>query len=199
MEAVSTSIPGVLVLRSDVFCDRRGHFLESYNRRELARAGIHSRFVQDNVSHSRRNVVRGLHYQTRQHAQGKLVRALHGSIYDVAVDIRIDSPAFGCHFGIELNAEEGHALWIPAGLAHGFSVLSEEAVVHYKVTNYYFPQHERCLRWNDPELGIEWPLNGPALLSPKDAIGASLSSLGLAPESRLPGGKASEYSSFVMM
>lgn len=170
MYVTRPEIPGVLLLQSEIFRDARGHFLESYNRRELARAGINQRFVQDNVACSARNVVRGLHYQGR-HPQGKLVRPLHGSIYAVALDIRTDSLAFGKHYGVQLDADDGHALWIPPGLAHGFSVISEAAVVLYKMTNYWTPQFERTLRWDDPDLHINWPLSGPAVLSANDQAG----------------------------
>jgi dTDP-4-dehydrorhamnose 3,5-epimerase len=166
-----TAIPEVLVLEPKVFGDSRGFFLESWNERAFAAAGIPGRFVQDNHSRSGRNVLRGLHYQLRQ-AQGKLVRVIAGEIYDVAVDIRRSSATFGRWVGERLSAENRRMMWVPAGFAHGFLVVSDAAEVLYKATDYYAPEHERTIAWNDPDLAIAWPLAGEAVLSAKDAAGA---------------------------
>jgi dTDP-4-dehydrorhamnose 3,5-epimerase len=165
-----TAIPGVLVLEPKVFGDSRGFFLESWNERAFAAAGIPGRFVQDNHSRSGRNVLRGLHYQLRQ-VQGKLVRVIAGEIYDVAVDIRRSSPTFGRWVGLALSAENRRMIWVPPGFAHGFLVVSDAAEVLYKATDYYAPEHERTIAWNDPELAIAWPLSGEAVLSAKDVAG----------------------------
>jgi len=171
-----TAITEVLVLEPKVFGDERGFFFESYNRREFARAtGLEVEFVQDNHSRSARNVLRGLHYQVRQ-AQGKLVRVTAGEIWDVAVDLRRGSPSFGRWVGARLDADSRRMLWIPPGFAHGFVVLSERAEVLYKATDFYAPEHERTLLWNDPALGIAWPLAGEPLMSEKDRRGAPLAS-----------------------
>ncbi len=173
MKVTPTRLPEVLLLEPRVFGDSRGFFFESWNEREFERAGIHARFVQDNHSRSGRGVLRGLHYQIRQ-PQGKLIRVVAGEIFDVAVDIRRSSPGFGRWDGIRLSAESHNMLWIPIGFAHGFCVLSEFAEVLYKATDCYAPEHERCIIWNDPELGIDWPLQGEPELSAKDASGARL-------------------------
>lgn len=174
MKVVPTAIPEVLLLEPRVFGDERGFFLEPYNKRTFRQAtGLDLEFVQDNHSRSRRGVLRGLHYQIRQ-PQGKLIRALAGRIFDVAVDLRRSSPTFGKWVGLELSADSMHVLWIPPGFAHGFAVLSEQADIIYKTTDYYAPEHERTVRWNDPQLGIAWPLSGEPLLSEKDRRGASL-------------------------
>jgi len=173
MKATQTRLPEVLLLEPRVFGDSRGFFFESWNEREFERAGIHARFVQDNHSRSGRGVLRGLHYQIRQ-PQGKLIRVVAGEIFDVAVDIRRSSPNFGRWDGIRLSAESHNMLWVPVGFAHGFCVLSEFAEVLYKTTDFYAPEHERCIIWNDPELGIDWPLQGVPALSAKDAAGARL-------------------------
>ena len=176
MQVVKTGIPDLLVLEPKVFGDDRGFFMESYNKRVLTTlAGIDDEFVQDNHSRSARNVLRGLHYQIRQ-PQGKLVRAVTGAIFDVAVDIRRSSPTFGKAFCIELSAINKRLLWIPPGFAHGFLAVSEVAEVLYKATDYYAPEHERCLLWNDAAVGIQWPLDGPPLVSGKDARGSPLKS-----------------------
>ncbi len=169
-------IPDILEVRPDRFEDPRGYFLEVYREDLFREAGIPTEFVQDNQSGSRQGVLRGLHYQIKQ-PQGKLVRVLAGEIFDVAVDLRRSSPAFGRWFGLCLSAHEKNQLWIPAGFAHGFYVLSEVAEIHYKATDYYAPQWERTILWNDPGLGIRWPLiDGPApLVSTKDAAGKRLS------------------------
>ena len=174
MKVTPTTLPEVLLLEPRVFGDSRGFFFESWNEREFERAGIRARFVQDNHSRSEKGVLRGLHYQVRQ-PQGKLIRVIAGEIFDVAVDIRRGSPGFGKWEGVRLSAESRSMLWIPVGFAHGFCVLSEFAEVLYKATDFYAPEYERCLLWNDPDLGIVWPLPAaPPLLSAKDAAGARL-------------------------
>lgn len=172
MKAISTAIADVLVLEPKVFGDDRGFFFESFNLqrfRELT--GPEIDFVQDNHSKSARNVLRGLHYQVAPKAQGKLVRVVQGEVFDVAVDIRPESPTFGCWVGERLSAENKRQMWIPPGLAHGFVTLSETAEFLYKTTDYYSPEHERCIAWNDPTLRIEWPLQGEPVLSAKDRTG----------------------------
>jgi dTDP-4-dehydrorhamnose 3,5-epimerase len=174
VKVVGTAIPDVLALEPRVFGDERGFFLEPYNRRTFREAtGLDVEFVQDNHSRSRRGVLRGLHYQVRQ-PQGKLVRVLSGRIFDVAVDLRRSSPSFGKWVGLEIDADSMRMLWIPPGFAHGFLVLSESADVFYKATDYYAPQHERTLRWDDPQLAIAWPLAGEPTLSDKDRRGSLL-------------------------
>ena len=174
MKVVPTAIPDVLVLEPRVFGDARGFFMESYNRRAFREAtGVDVEFVQDNHSKSARNVLRGLHYQVRQ-PQGKLVRVVAGEVYDVAVDIRRGSPTFGKWAGFTLSAESKRMAWIPPGFAHGFLVISESAEFLYKTTEYYAPEHERTLLWNDPALGIDWPLEGEPLLAAKDRSGKRL-------------------------
>lgn len=173
MKAIPTSLPGVLILEPKVFGDDRGFFLESYNTKVFeSLTGCQQPFVQDNHSRSSKNVLRGLHYQLPPKAQGKLVRAVAGEILDVAVDIRRSSPTFGKWEAIRLSAENKRQLWVPPGFAHGFLVLSETAEVIYKVTEYYAPDCDRGIRWDDPELNINWGLNGPPLLSAKDVGGA---------------------------
>jgi dTDP-4-dehydrorhamnose 3,5-epimerase len=167
-------LPEVLILEPRVFEDERGVFYESHNQREFeAATGVRAVFVQDNQSRSKRNVLRGLHYQNPQ-PQGKLIRVLAGEVFDVVVDIRRSSPDFGKWNSIRLSAENRLALWVPIGFAHGFLVVSEYADVFYKTTDYYAPQHEHCILWNDPELAIAWPLGGPPDLSPKDLHGKPL-------------------------
>lgn len=174
MNVTPTEIPDVLMLSPRVFADDRGSFFESFNRRAFAEAvGREVEFVQDNQSTSRRHVLRGLHYQEPQ-PQGKLVRALVGTIFDVAADIRPGSATFGRWVGVELSAANRRQLWVPEGLAHGFLVLSESAEVLYKTTDFYAPSCERCLRWDDPTLAIAWPLTAPPLLSPRDAAAPTL-------------------------
>ena len=175
MKAVATAIPDVLVIEPAVFGDARGFFYESWNRRRFAELiGRDVDFVQDNHSMSARGVLRGLHYQLRQ-AQGKLVRVAAGEVYDVVVDLRRSSKTFGRSVGISLSAENRRMLWVPEGFAHGFLVVSETAEFLYKTTDYYAPEHERSLLWNDPALGIEWPLEGrEPVLKPKDAAGTPL-------------------------
>jgi dTDP-4-dehydrorhamnose 3,5-epimerase len=172
MNVIPTSIPDVLIIEPRVFGDDRGFFFESYNERDFGNAtGIMSRFVQDNHSKSARHVLRGLHYQI-MHPQGKLVRVISGEVYDVAVDIRKNSPTFGKWVGEILSTENRRMLWIPEGFAHGFLVLSDSAEFLYKTTDYWSPEHERTISWNDPDLAIDWPLNGEEpLLSGKDRQG----------------------------
>ncbi len=171
MKVTPTAISDVLIIEPDVFGDERGFFFESYNEnRFAAETGIRQRFVQDNHSRSARNVLRGLHYQIQQ-AQGKLVRVAIGEVFDVAVDLRKNSPTFGQWTGVRLSAENKRMLWVPEGFAHGFLVLSESADFLYKTTNYYAPAHERCIAWNDPDIGIEWPLAGTPTLAAKDRVG----------------------------
>ncbi|MEO6362839.1 MAG: dTDP-4-dehydrorhamnose 3,5-epimerase [Caldimonas sp.] len=177
MQASETALDGVLVLEPRVFGDERGFFLESFSERAFAQAtGLDVRFVQDNHSRSSRGVLRGLHWQLAPHAQGKLVRVVQGAVFDVAVDIRPGSASFGQWAGVELSAENRKQLWIPAGLAHGFLVLSDTADFLYKTTAYYEPAFERALRWDDPEVGIAWPDAGqPPIVSAKDAAAPGLS------------------------
>jgi len=176
MEFTPTSIPDVILVKPRVFGDHRGFFLESYVKSRFAAAGINAEFVQDNHSKSGQGVLRGLHYQIRQ-PQGKLVRVTAGEVFDVAVDLRCSSPTFGQWVGARLSADNFQMLWIPPGFAHGFYVLSPEgAEFQYKCTDYYAPEHERVLLWNDPAIGIDWPLiNGKApTLAAKDAAGTPL-------------------------
>lgn len=173
IKKIATSLPGVFVLEPRLFGDERGFFLESYSERVFAEAGIIERFVQDNHSFSTKNVLRGLHYQIQQ-AQGKLVRVADGEILDVAVDLRRSSATFGKWEAVRLSGANKRMLWIPAGFAHGFRVASETAHVLYKATDYYAPEHERTLSWNDPELKIEWDLDGEPIVSTKDQRGRSL-------------------------
>lgn len=175
MNVVSTEIPEVLILEPKVFGDQRGFFMESFNQRKFQQAtGLDEKFVQDNHSRSRKGVLRGLHYQVQQ-PQGKLVRVVRGAVFDVAVDIRKNSPNFGQWVGVELTEENFRQLWVPAGFAHGFLVLSETADFLYKTTDYYAPEYEHCIRWDDPTIGIKWPLSAPPELSAKDEAGLLLS------------------------
>ena len=171
MNIIPTAIPDVLVIEPSVFGDDRGFFFESFNAREFERlTGIQPPIMQDNHSRSARKVLRGLHYQITQ-PQGKLVRVVAGEVFDVAVDIRRSSPTFGRWVANNLSAENKKQMWVPVGFAHGFQVLSEYAEVLYKTTDYYAPQHERCILWNDPQVDIQWPLDGEPRLSAKDAKG----------------------------
>ncbi len=177
MKAIPTAIPDVLLLEPVVYTDARGYFLESWNYCTFRDAtGLEADFVQDNHSRSLKGTLRGLHYQIR-HPQGKLVRVVSGSVFDVAVDLRKRSESFGKWVGIELSAENHRQLWIPQGFAHGFLILSDYADFLYKTTDYYAPQSERCLQWNDPELAIDWPLEGEPVLSAKDANGRRFSEI----------------------
>jgi dTDP-4-dehydrorhamnose 3,5-epimerase len=175
MRATALALPGVLLIEHQGFEDLRGAFYESWNERAFAAAGIEARFVQENVSVSKRYVLRGLHYQIT-HAQGKLVRVLAGEIFDVLVDLRRSSPAFGRTVQVVLDARARHSLWVPAGLAHGFLALAEDTQVHYKVTDFWAREAERTLAWNDPALGIKWPLpqHLAPILSDKDREGQPL-------------------------
>jgi len=166
MNIESTPLPGVLLIKPDVFGDARGFFLETWNRRRYREAGLDQEFVQDNVSLSRKGILRGLHFQNPC-PQGKLVQALQGEVFDVAVDIRVGSPTFGQWFGALLSGENHHQLYVPEGFAHGFCVLSETALFSYKCTDFYNPSAEYSLRWDDPDLGITWPIDNP-VLSAKD-------------------------------
>jgi dTDP-4-dehydrorhamnose 3,5-epimerase len=166
MKVTATELPGVLVIEPKVFGDPRGWFCETFSAARYAEAGIAGPFVQDNVSRSGRGIVRGLHLQ-HPHAQGKLVSVIEGAVLDVAVDLRVGSPAFGKWVARKLTAENHEQLWIPAGLAHGFCVLGESALFAYKCTDYYHPEHEVGVVWNDPDLGIAWPVQEP-VISPKD-------------------------------
>lgn len=173
MKVTNTEIPEVLVLEPPVHQDNRGFFLESYNRRTFKDAtGLEIDFVQDNHAFSVRNVLRGLHYQIRQ-AQGKLVYVMTGEIFDVAVDLRRNSPTFGKWVGVTLTGAGHRMIWIPQGFAHGYLALSEHAIVFYKTTDYYAPQHERTILWSDPGLGIRWPLGGEPMVSDKDRQGVA--------------------------
>lgn len=173
MEFIPTKIPDVILIKPKIFGDERGFFLETYREDKFTQAGISAKFVQENHSSSQEGVLRGLHYQIRQ-SQGKLVRVIAGEIWDIAVDIRRNSPTFGQWVGIILSAENKYQLWIPPGFAHGFYVLSEQAEVTYKVTDYYAPEWERSIFWNDPQLGIDWQLSVPPILSQKDLAGKLL-------------------------
>lgn len=174
MKVTPTAIADVLILEPKVFGDARGFFFESYNAKTFAQAtGVTAEFVQDNHSRSARGVLRGLHYQLHQ-PQGKLVRVARGAVFDVAVDVRRSSPSFGQWVGVELSEENQRQLWVPAGFAHGFVVLSDSADFLYKTTGYYAPEHERCIAWNDAELAIAWPMQQAPAVSVKDAAGVSL-------------------------
>ena len=174
---IKSAIPDVLIIESPVFGDDRGHFLESYCESVWDGAGLGHRFVQDNLSFSHRGTLRGMHYQIRPHAMGKLIRALAGSVYDVAVDLREGSPHFGKWVGAELTANNGRALWVPQGFAHGFVALADDTVVLYKCTAEYAPKSERSLHYADPSVGIEWPIE-PKFIAEKDEAAPSLSELG---------------------
>jgi dTDP-4-dehydrorhamnose 3,5-epimerase len=174
MKVTPTALADALLIEPRVFGDARGFFFESYNRRAFAQAGIDVEFVQDNHSRSARGVLRGLHYQI-EHAQGKLVRVIMGEVYDVAVDMRRSSPTFGRSIGMRLSAHDKHMLWIPRGFAHGFLVLSETAEFLYKTTDYWYPEFERSLLWNDSALGIAWPVQQAPTLAAKDAAGTPFS------------------------
>ena len=173
MQVTPTALPDVLLIAPRVYGDERGFFFESWNRRAFAAAGIDRDFVQDNHSRSSRGVLRGLHYQI-EHPQGKLVRVTEGEVFDVAVDLRRSRPTFGRSVGFVLSAANRRMLWIPPGFAHGFVVLSEFAEFLYKATDYWHPEHERTLLWNDPALGIDWPFDGTPTIAAKDAAGVPL-------------------------
>ena len=176
MKITRLDIPDVILLEPTVFCDDRGFFLESFNQKMFEEAtGLSPTFVQDNHSKSARGVLRGLHYQLPPRSQGKLVRVVQGEVFDVAVDIRKSSPTFGRWVGEQLSAENKKQVWIPEGFAHGFIVVSEEAEFLYKATNYYAPELERCILWNDSDVGIAWPGGDVPQLSGKDKLGVSIS------------------------
>ena len=180
MQAIPTAIPEVLIIEPRVFGDERGFFFESYNRKTMTALGLEMEFVQDNHSRSSKGVLRGLHYQ-RSHPQGKLVRVIAGEVYDVAVDLRRSSPSFGRWVAVELSAENKRMLWVPPGFAHGFLTQSESAEVLYKTTDYWHPEDERCLLWNDPKLAIAWPLVAEPQLAAKDRAGLLLAEAELYP------------------
>lgn len=181
MNIILTDIPEVFIIEPKVFQDERGFFFEAFNHQMFTdKTGISVNFVQDNHSFSKQNVLRGLHYQIQQ-PQGKLIRAIAGTIFDVAVDIRKSSPTFGRWVSCELSALNKRLLWIPPGFAHGFVVLSEIAEVLYKTTDYYAPSGDRCIIWNDPDLAIDWPLTNPPILSAKDACGKSFQTADIFP------------------
>lgn len=174
MKATETKLAGVYLLEPTVFGDARGYFFESFNNKKFeSLTGFLPHFVQDNQSKSSKGVLRGLHYQVTPKAQGKLVRVVKGAVFDVAVDIRPDSPTFGQWEGVELSEDNHAQLWIPPGLAHGFVTLTDEAIFQYKVTDYWSKDHEKCLKWNDPELNIDWGFEGEPMVSAKDAEGQS--------------------------
>jgi dTDP-4-dehydrorhamnose 3,5-epimerase len=174
MQIKTTNLPGVVVIEPQVFGDARGFFFESFNQRRFGElTGCNPKFVQDNHSKSAKNVLRGLHYQIQQ-AQGKLVRVVAGEVFDVSVDIRKSSPTFGKWFGVTLSAENKRQVWIPEGFAHGFLVLSDSAEFLYKTTDYWAPEYDRTVLWNDPAIGIEWPISGAPLLAQKDQNGKLL-------------------------
>ncbi|WP_316151128.1 dTDP-4-dehydrorhamnose 3,5-epimerase [Cupriavidus sp. BIC8F] len=174
LNVIRTEIPDVLIIEPKVFGDSRGFFFESFNAKQFEEAtGVTRTFVQDNHSRSTRNVLRGLHYQI-QHPQGKLVRVVAGEVFDVAVDLRKSSPTFGKWVGVTLSAENKRQLWVPEGFAHGFVVISDSAEFLYKTTDYWYPEHERSLLWNDADVGIDWPIDSEPLLAAKDAAGRQL-------------------------
>jgi len=181
MNVVATRLPEVLIIEPRVFGDARGYFFESWSAARYAEAGVGGPFVQDNISRSRRGILRGLHLQN-PHAQGKLVSALEGEVFDVAVDVRVGSPRFGQWVGELLSSRNRRQLWVPQGFAHGFCVLSEDAIFHYKCTDSYHPESELSVAWNDPAIGVEWPIDAPTL-NEKDAGGLRLADI---PAARLP-------------
>jgi dTDP-4-dehydrorhamnose 3,5-epimerase len=181
MNIVETDLPDVLIIEPSVFGDERGFFMESYNERRYREAGIPNRFVQDNLSFSGHSVLRGLHFQNPQ-AQGKLVCVLRGEVFDVAVDVRVGSPTFGRWTGVTLSAENKRQFWVPPAFAHGFVVTGEEALFFYKCTDYYAPEYDRAILWNDPKIGIEWPIEAP-ILSDKDRAAPTLDDM---PKEALP-------------
>ncbi|AOC51602.1 dTDP-4-dehydrorhamnose 3,5-epimerase [Microcystis aeruginosa NIES-2481] len=181
MKVIPTEIPDVLIIEPQVYGDDRGFFLESFNQKDFReKTGVNTTFVQDNHSMSLKNVLRGLHYQI-PNPQGKLVRVVSGSVFDVAVDARQSSPTFGQWVSCVLSAENKRIFWVPEGFAHGFLVLSDRAEFLYKTTNYYYPQYEKTIAWNDADLGIDWPLETPPILSPKDQAGQPFKSVEVFP------------------
>jgi dTDP-4-dehydrorhamnose 3,5-epimerase len=181
MKITETSLPGVLLITPSIYRDSRGTFHETFNQRQMAEAGLPTEWSQDNFSLSHKNVLRGIHYQVTR-PQGKLVRVTHGAVFDVAVDLRRSSPAFGRHFAVQLDSEKGEMLWIPAGFGHGFLALTEDAGFAYKMTDYYSPTGERTIAWNDPDLAIPWPIDASmVILSDKDRQGVALRNAELFP------------------
>jgi len=181
MKVIPTEIPDVLINEPKVYGDDRGFFLESFNQKDFReKTGVNTTFVQDNHSMSLKNVLRGLHYQI-PNPQGKLVRVVSGSVFDVAVDARKSSPTFGQWVSCVLSAENKRIFWVPEGFAHGFLVLSDRAEFLYKTTNYYYPKYEKTISWNDADLGIDWPLETPPILSPKDQAGQPFKSVEVFP------------------
>ena len=181
MKVIPTEIPDVLIIEPQVYGDDRGFFLESFNQKDFReKTGVNTTFVQDNHSMSLKNVLRGLHYQI-PNPQGKLVRVVNGSVFDVAVDARKSSPTFGQWVSCVLSAENKRIFWVPEGFAHGFLVLSDRAEFLYKTTNYYYPKYEKTISWNDADLGIDWPLETPPILSPKDQAGQPFKSVEVFP------------------
>jgi dTDP-4-dehydrorhamnose 3,5-epimerase len=180
MNVTPTALPDVKLIEPAVFGDDRGFFMESWNARAFAAAGLPATFVQDNHSRSRRGVLRGLHYQV-EHAQGKLVRCVVGEVFDVVVDLRRSSAAFGRSIGLTLSAGNRRMLWVPPGFAHGFLAISEYSEFLYKTTDYWYPEHERTLLWNDPALGIDWPLSDTPIVAKKDAAGSPLAAADVYP------------------
>lgn len=169
MEINTTGLEGVLLIKPDVFEDSRGFFFESYNKKKFEGSGLDLTFVQDNISRSQKNTIRGLHYQAGENPQGKLCQVISGSVLDVAVDVRYGSPTYGKYFAAELTGKNHHQLWIPPGFAHGFSVLSDSAIFHYKCTGFYSKPDERAILFNDPEIGIDWKVENP-IVSDKDLL-----------------------------
>lgn len=182
MQLIPTTLKDVVILEPKVFGDERGFFLEAYNEATFKALGLPTHFVQDNHSGSRKGVLRGIHYQLKN-PQGKLVRSLRGEIFDVAVDLRQDSAQFGQWFGTVLSAENRRSLWVPPGFGHGFLVLTDFAEVSYKATDFYAPQHEHTILWNDPAIDIEWPFNSDLILSEKDKVGVLLADAETYPDS----------------
>lgn len=187
MKIIETALPGVVIIEPKVFGDERGYFLESYQAQRYAEAGIAGPFVQDNISFSRRGILRGLHFQY-ENPQGKLVQVLQGEVFDVAVDVRLGSPNFGKWVGVTLSSDNKRQMYVPPGFAHGFVVTSDVALFVYKCTDYYAPQAEVSIIWNDPDIGIEWPFNESPQLSAKDSAGLRLSEIAA---ERLPNYRAS--------
>lgn len=176
MKIIESDIKGVFVIEPDFFPDARGYFFESYSKKKYLEAGLNFDFVQDNISKSQSGTIRGLHYQVGEFAQGKLCQVLTGKVLDVAVDIRFGSPTFGKYFAVELSGENHKQIWIPPGFAHGFSVLSDEAIFSYKCTSYYSKKHERSILYNDSELGIDWKIERP-VVSEKDLVAKKISEI----------------------
>lgn len=176
VKRIDTPLKDLFIIEPDIFSDERGFFYEAYSREKYSKLEIEYDFVQDNMSQSSQNTIRGLHYQVGEFAQGKLCQVLVGKVLDVAVDLRFGSPTFGQHFTVELSAENKKQIWIPPGFAHGFSVLEDKTLFHYKCTNYYSKDHERCIIYNDATLGINWGINNP-IISNKDKLGCKFNEI----------------------